>query len=398
MTRHISPAARLRPALWVLTGTRLVTNGAFRYLYPFLPVVARGLDISPARAGLLVSAAGLGGIAAPVVRSAVTGGRERPRRLAIGGVLLVVTGLAVAAGARGLLWAFVGFGILGLGKPVYDAGSVAYVAERTAYGARARYTSLMELTWAGGLLVVAPAAGWVISRSSWRLPLVGLAVLSLAGAAAIGLLLEADRGPEPATGGRGAFGPTAVLVLAATALFFFSQELTFVVFGVWLEADFGASVTTLGGLAAAVGLAELIGSATVLAVADRVGKLRTAVAGLLVSAAAFGALPVAAAIAPAVVLMAAALMGVEIAIVSTIPVASEIWPRSRSRFVAIFFAVANAARAGGAAAGSALFAAGGIGATVIGSVVGQLAAALTLFVLIRRAGSDTARAVGEIGR
>lgn len=373
-----------RSALTGLTGARLLGNGAFRYLYPFLPVVARGLDVSLERAGLLVSALAVGGLLAPAVRRALTGGREASRRLTVGGLTLLTLGLAVAAAAAGFWVAFAGFLLIGLGKPGLDAGSIAYVAERTPYRRRAWYTSLMELTWAGGLIVVAPIAGVVIAVTSWRVPLAGLVVLT--GAVAVWLRhdLARDDGGGDETGRPGRFDATAVLLLVGSGVFFLAQELTFVVFGAWLEADFGASVEAIGSFAAVVGIAELVGSSFVMMVADRVGKLPTAIGGLLVSAAGFASLPAAGSVLLAVVLLAVALLGFEIAIVAVVPVASEVWPGARSRFVTIFYAVVSAGRAVGAAAGPALFAARGIGVNVTLSTVGQLLGAAVLAVLALR--------------
>lgn len=342
-----------------------------------------------------MSAAAVGGIASPLVRRALVGSREHPRRLATGGAVLLAAGLLVAGSATGLVLALVGFALVGFGKPALDAASIAHVAEHTTYRERARYTSLMELTWAGGLLVVAPVAGWIIGRTSWRVPLFALAATILALAVWQWRVLD-----DPATAdgrqradGRTDVDVTVVLLLTATALFFLAQELTFVVFGVWLEQDFGATTTGLGGLAAAVGAAELVGSSLVLTVADRVGKTRTAVGGLAISTVGFAALPLVTSTAPAVTAMAIGLMGFEIAIVAVIPVASELWPASRSRFITILYAIAGTARAVGAGAGPPLFAVGGIAATAAGSVGGQLLAAGLLVALLRRGGPRGSRSL-----
>ena len=82
--------------------------------------------------------------------------------MSVGALVTAATG--VYAGA------FVGFILLGLGKPAFDAAAQAYVADRTPYERRARYMSILELTWAGGLLVGAPLAGWLIGQYGWQAP------------------------------------------------------------------------------------------------------------------------------------------------------------------------------------------------------------------------------------
>ena len=51
------------------------------------------------------------------------------------------------------------------------------MSARVNYSQRARYLSVFEFTWAGALLIGAPATGWLISRTSWSAPFLVFALL-----------------------------------------------------------------------------------------------------------------------------------------------------------------------------------------------------------------------------
>lgn len=379
MTSTSSP-----PRLGLLTAVRLVMNGAFRFLYPFLPVVARDLGVSPGRAGLLVAAVAAGGIAAPVTRRAITGGHEHVRRLALGATVVMSLGTVVAALAGGLPLAIVGLLALGTGKPLVDVATIAYVSDRTSFGRRARATSIMELTWAGALIVIAPLAGLLAARTSWRVPLLVLGLLSAASAPVMGRWLDRD---GTRTTGRATRPPAWTRaekwLLLTAALVFAVLEATFAVFGLWLEADFGVGIEGLGAFAAVTATGELVGSSTVLALGDRLGKHRTAWAGLGLASAGLGSLLLAPNLGLAVTAMAIGLCGSEMAIVSVLPLGSEVQPASRSRFLAAMMSAASVTRATVAAGGAALFALAGIGANVAVSVVAAAVAAGLLWHVLR---------------
>jgi DHA1 family inner membrane transport protein len=380
---HTTTAATT-PRLGLLTVVRLVMNGAFRFLYPFLPVVARDLGVSPARAGLLVAAVAAGGVAAPLTRRAITGGHERVRRLAVGAAVVMATGTIVAAAATGLPVALLGLLALGAGKPLVDVATIAYVSERTSFDRRARATSIMELTWAGALVVIAPLAGVLAARTSWRVPLLLLGIASAAGALAMQRWLDADgstrqrRAPRPPR-----WTPVERWLVVTAALVFAVLEATFSVFGLWLEADFGVGIEGLGAFAAITATGELVGSTTVLLAGDRWGAHRTAWAGLALASLGLTLMLGAPSLFLAVGAMAVGLCGSEMAIVSVLPLGSEVQPDSRSRFLAAMMSGASLTRALVAAGGAAVFAAAGIGANVAISVTAAAIAAGMLWHVLR---------------
>lgn len=373
------------PRLGLLTAIRLAANGAFRFLYPFLPVVARDLGVPQARAGLLVSAVALGGVAAPIVRRWLTGGHERARHLLVTSAALMAVGALVAAGAPGLVIAVVGFGILGIGKPLLDVATIAYVADRVPYARRARATGVMELTWAGALILIAPVAGVIAGATRWQVPFVGLGFAVALLAVAAHRVLDPDA--RPAVGdlpARIPLAPGARGFLLVVALVFAALEATFSVFGLWLEDVFDARIEQLGALAAVSSLGELAGSTAVLFAADRIGKARATRIGLAVCAVGFATLPFAGSLPLAIAGLALGLLGSETAIVATIPMASEVQPQARSRFLALMVGTAGLTRAVIGGIGPAVYAAVGIVGNVAMSIVVAAAAAVALRAAVRR--------------
>lgn len=338
----------------LLAAARLVINTSARFVYPFLPAISRGLGISLGQAGLLVAARWTAGLATPAVVAAA-GRSERRRGLLLAGLALFAVGAAVTAATDLFIGALVGFVLLGVAKPVYDVAAQAYVSDQVPYRRRARLLAALELTWATSLLVGAPAAGWLIARAGWNAPFWVLAALGLAALLAVSWVVEVE--PPAARGpvARLRLDRAAVALLAAVALFTLASEVALVVFGAWLEDGFGLSLLALGGAGTLLAVAELAGEGSVLAFADRWGKRRSVAIGLLVSASGFALLAAThRSLAAGLAAFALAFAGVEFTIVSSIPLASEVRPAARTRYLALLVVAMGAARAVGAALGPAV--------------------------------------------
>jgi len=345
----------LRRSIAYLTATRLVVNTAFRFVLPFLPALSRGLGVSLERAGLLLSARSIAGIATPVMVATVGRG-DRRLRLVRWSLVLFAVGAAVTAATGIYAGALVGFVLLGLGKPGFDAAAQAYVADRTPYRQRARYLSVLELTWASGLVLGAPAAGWLIARLGWRAPFWVVAALVGLAAFTSPMVLDHDREATAGTTPPQRLARSAFRLLVVVLLFSVAAEVTAVVFGAWLEDGL---TTTLGGIGVAslvVGLAELSGEAGVLVFADRVGKRRMVAAGLAASGVGYvmlGALG--GSLGPGLAALSITFIGFEVTIVSAIPLATEMAPTSRTRYLALLMVAISIGRAAGDAVGPLLY-------------------------------------------
>ncbi len=375
------PRPSLAPALTTLSLVRLLLNSVERSVYPFLPAIARGLNVPLAQAGLLLTARAGGAFTVPFT-VAVGGRGGRHRRLAMVALGLFVAAMLLAGGPGLYATTMAGFVLFGAARPAYDVASQAYLSDRTPYERRARILAVLELTYAGGLLVGAPVVGWLIGRFSWRAPFLAAAVVALAALAAVQVTL-ADGGSVRAPRLPRSFRPDAdgIALLATMFLFTFGTDVTLVVFGAWLEQDFGLSLLALGGVSTLVGLAELAGESFTLAFGDRIGKRRTVATGLVMGLAAYLLLPFTdTSVATGLATLALALAGFELTIVAGIPMASEMQPDTRSSFLALTGVALAAARGVSAAVSPRIFAAWGLAGNAHVSAAAY-ALALTLLVL-----------------
>jgi predicted MFS family arabinose efflux permease len=379
--RRPDPAPRsLRFSLAYLLATRLVLNTAHRFAYPFLPAISRGLGVSLQQGGLLLSARSLAGLATPLVVATVGKGERRRRTLAVG-LALFALGAAVTAATGVFAGAMVGFALFGLGKPLFDISGQAYIADRTPYRGRARYLALFETTWALALLVGAPAAGWLIAHLGWRAPFWAVAALALITLAVLAWAMDRDASAAAGTKvARLRPDRSAFLLLSAVCLLMFAAEVSFVVFGAWLEDRFGLSLLALGGAATAVAVAELAGEGASFAFTDRLGPRRSVSIGLVICVGAFAALgPASGSLGWGLAVLVLAFFGFEFGIVSALPLATEVAPEARTRFLSLVVVALSASRAGAAVAGPALFSWAGFAANSAASAAAGVLALAMLF-------------------
>lgn len=401
------------PRLALLSSMRLAANGSFRFLYPFLPVVAAELAIADAWSGVLVGSLAVGGMASPLVRRLLVGQSERPRDLLVRASMVVAAGTLGIALAPVAAAAVVALLVMGTGKPLMDAATISYVSARTSFQRRARATSLMELTWAGSLVVIAPVAGLMADRTSWRVPLGVLCgvIIVMAGVAwrrldsdsadtddagvgpARDMTAGSQAAPVTAHGmvGRGrvrralaSLSSTGKDYLLVVAFGFGALEATFSVFGLWLDRVHNVPLEQLGAFAAMVAIGEFLGAGLVTLAADRIGKARTLRIGLAVCVVGLVGLALTATLGLGVAALALGLVGSETAIVAAIAIASEVQPNARSRYLAVMFSVTSLTRAVVGGIGPAVFTAVGIAGNVTMSVAAAVMAAVFLRRAIRR--------------
>ncbi|MBT8211697.1 MAG: MFS transporter [Acidimicrobiia bacterium] len=377
------PHRPLPLVLAFLAFTRLVVNTAHRFVFPFLPAISRGLGISLEQGGILMSARSLAGVATPLV-VASAGRGERRLRLAVWGLGLMAVGALVTAATSAYVGAFAGFILLGLGKPSFDSAAVAYVADRTPYDRRARYLSVLELTWAGGLLVGAPAAGLLIDRFGWEAPFWVIGLILAATMAVSPLVLERDEEHTDSGGRPLSLDRSSVALLIVAGLFSVSAEVTFIVYGAWLEDEFALSLAALGAASVVIALAELAGEGSVLVFADRFGKRRMVAWGMAASAIGYLALVVASgSLVGGIAALSMAFIAFEVTIVGTVPLASEAAPGARTRYLALLMVALSIGRAIGDVIGPMLYTWKGIPANGITSAAVVLVGLALLLGAVR---------------
>ena len=244
--------ASLRPPtawgwqLVALTFVRLVLNTGVRIIYPFLPVFARGLQVSESAIVQLIAIRNVTGLLG--AGFSISSERYGRRSAILGAAAL----MSIGAGCVALLPTYWGFGItltlFGLAKVVYDPAVYAYVGDMVAYEQRGRSSAIIELAWALALLVGAPAAGWIIRYQGWQAPFGWLALLGGVGTLSLWWLLP--RRNDAQIGGTDWKQILAVVwqhpviwaVFAYTGLLMVASEQLLIVYGPWLEQDFSPTV------------------------------------------------------------------------------------------------------------------------------------------------------------
>lgn len=376
-------AVSIRLSLVFLSAVRLVLNTSHRFVYPFLPVIARGLGVPLEQAALLVSVRHFSGLATPAANRVIGKGELR-RRLITTGLVFFIAGSAVAALSGVYVGALLGFALIGLAKPVFDVSSQAYISDRVPYAKRARYLASFEFTWSISLLVGAPLTGWLISRSDWATPFLLFAMVAIAALLLLPRFIEADDPHEPTDSSLPRFNRPALAFLLVAALFTMAAEIIFVVFAAWLENSFSVSVAVLGGAAFLIAAAELVGEGGTFALTDRIGKRRAVIVGLVVSIVGYGALvPGATSMGLGLALVALAILGFEFTIVSSLPLASELVPEFRGRYLAWLVFALGIGRGIGAAVGPVLFSSFDLAGAAIAAMAANAIALIVVVTQLR---------------
>jgi len=388
--------SEVRANITLLTVARLTTNSAFRYVIPFLGVVARGLDVSVAELGVALTVAELSGLSGSALGRLVD---RIPRSTALAvGLGGLVAGTVLAAVSHHVVVFAAALVVIAVTKFTFDLGLLGWISDHVPIERRGRVIGITETAWAGGLFVGAAVLGAVTAIWSWRwaYATAALWLAVLLTITAVRLPPERVRstsaGPEP----RARLDAARLVWVAGMGLLMLASQLLFVVMGPWLEDEHGFSAGGIAVFAFALGVLELGSSSMSAHVTDRWGGRRAVTRGglLLVPATALFAagqssLPVGLAALGLMVL------GFEFAIVSGVSVASNLVPRRPAAGIGLMLTAGTLGRAAGAVLGTWLYERHGAGAP---SWI-ALAAAVGMVVLSAWTPGATPRsALSSLGR
>ncbi len=379
--------ARLPLQIGLLAAARFILSTGFRMVYPFLPVIARGLGVDVELMGLAITARSSLGLAAPAFGSLAD--RYGRRASILGSLALFAAGVLV-------VWVWPTYPVLivsllltGAAKITIDAATQAYVGDRVPYTWRGRAIAITELGWSTAFLLGVPVAGWLIARGHWTAPLLWLALLALGAAVVLSRVIQNDA-PHPSERPNLMAGLRLVLAhrsamaaLGVALLIGGANELVNIVFGVWLEGTFGLQVAALGLASTVIGVSELSGEGLVATLTDRLGMKRAVALGLVACIVSSVALPVLGRTLPgALVGLFLFYISFEFAYVSFVSLLTELRPGARATLMAGNIAAVSLGRVGGALLGPVLFRAGLL-ANGGASAAANVLAILLLVVFVR---------------
>lgn len=293
------------------------------------------------------------------------------------GLLSSAAMLLVALGPIGIVVGLVTWGIF---RTVLLIALNTWVADAVAYERRGQATGLVELTWAAAALIGVPAMGLLIDIVGWRAAPIALAVIGAPAAMAIARMDEpplrtAAAGTTPVTAAEPVSRSTTV-ALIMLALPSASAQFLLFTHGLWLEDAFGFDPAQVGFAIVGVGLAEAASSYATSRITDGLGKQRSVVAGTAVMAAALIVLsivpepPLAIGLASLIV----AFLGFEFAIVSSIPLSSELQPDSRPAVLGRSVGITTVGRAVVSAIAGVMYVRYGFRSTMIAGTLVAVAA------------------------
>jgi len=301
---------------------------------------------------------------------------------------LVLIGLMTIVPVIGSLWLFgASYVFFMVGLATFTVAGHTYLSRRVPFERRARTIGIFEISWASALLVGAPIIAVLINSFGWRAPFLVLAALALTMAFVIAR--SNDDAPLLAD----AAGPTSTepisfdawtLVFASAAIALTGLT-TIVIAGTWLDEALGVSTGGIGLVAMAFGVAELTGSTSSAAVADRFGPAAATriavvmtIVGLLIMTQAGSSLLIGAAG------LLFFFLGFEFSIVTSFSFVSEAMPLARGRVLAANNGIGTFARGGGVVASGLLYERFGIRGPVAVSITGALIALALLTVWLQR--------------
>lgn len=379
MTSPDQERSMMRTVL-LLTLARLFTNMTRRFYYPFIPEISRSLDVSRGQVQTVVASQAGVGIISPLLGGlAERYGRKRIMVAALlGFTLAALLGFLIPDRYSVFYLVMV---VWGLCKWLFDPAMQAYISERVSYLRRGLAIGVTELAWSGALVVSAPLTGVLLGLDGlqWVYGML-LACNSL------GLLIVWRFVPSDVPTGQQATGMPfsqsarillgsrpALAALGFSILLYAANEMLLINFGVWMESTFDLSLESLGLVTlATIATAEIIGEGVVVVYSDRIGKRRLALLMTFLSALGYLALPHLNFALPAAMLgVFYIFVTVEIAIVSSIPLFTEVLPQARAVMMSSVVASQGVGRFTGAFLGGALYAAFsfpwvGLGACLLG--------------------------------
>lgn len=343
-------ARSLHQRLALFTTMRLTLNTSIRMVYPFIAVFAASLNKSVAMISLALAASmatsALGPFIAPIADR-----RGRKVGMLIGLVIFLAGTLAVSLFPNYFTF-FIAIMLGNLGNNIFLPAMQAYLGDHTPYEKRGLVMAITELSWALSFILMVPLAGLLMEWTTWYGPYFALSAAAVLMILLLLKFIPADTPTEPEP--LAVFSDIkkvlvylpALFGILTGALFIMGNEVVSVVFGVWIQESFGLQLAALGAASIVIGVSELGGEGLVAVLVDRLGKERTIALSLVLNAIWVITLPwLGKTVTGAFVWLFFFYLTFEVAIVSILPLITEITPATRATMISLFIAALSIGRA-----------------------------------------------------
>jgi predicted MFS family arabinose efflux permease len=374
--------------LSITTVIRTVFSSGFRMVFPFQPILMKGLGIELAQMTRLIAGQSLVGIFSPFLASmADTRGRKTGM---LTGMILFCLGSLVVVFQPTVLGFFLFLVLSLLGKSIFDPSIQAYFGDHVPYQRRGLVLAISEVSWSMSFFIGMPVIGFLMSQFGLLAPFLVLGVLGVISFLVVIVVIPPD--PVLATERSSllvnfslVFRSRPALAGLGVILFIcFANQLVNVVFGVWLNESYGLQIAALGGASAVIGISELIGEGGVGLISDRLSKQKAVLFGVIGNILAAILLPFLGGT------MWGAYLGLflfyltfEFTIVSVKPLMTGVLPEARATVMALTIASASLGRGFGSLIAAPLYA-GGFSLNAAFTAVVNLLAILSLrYVIVK---------------
>jgi len=346
--------------LVILTIIRTLMYTGHRLVFPYLPVIARGLGVSLEMVALAITIRSALGLLSPLL-GMLSDRKGRKTAIIIGLFLFSVSALLIAFLPTYIAF-LIGLSLIWVAVIIFDPAVQAYVGDRVVYKKRARAIAFLELAWSGAFLIGIPVVGWLLARSKWNSPYLWLAGLGLMSTILVWRMLpaRASKSRTPYSLKEGLkyvlSYPPAVGGLLISFLLVTANQVILIIYGAWLENIHEMSSKILGQVSSVIGAAGILGLAAVAVISDRFGKQKAMASGILVNICSAVLLAFSASYLPLTVLsLFLFFFSFEFSLVTGISLLTELRPRARATMMAINTAALSAGDSLGAFLGSRVF-------------------------------------------
>jgi predicted MFS family arabinose efflux permease len=329
----------------LLSACRLVIFTPMRMLSPFLPAFSRGMGVDLVTISLAVTASmgasAIGPFLAPIAeRRGRRAGMLTGLFLFLGGVVLLIFWPSIQA-------FFLALFLINLGDNVFAPAAQAYLGDQTPYAQRGTALAILELGWSLSFILCVPLVGLLIARFGWQSPFTAIAGAGIFMALLFLRAVPKDSQPMLAVPMLSDLKKVlkhapAIAGLMMGLIMLVGYTVFTLVFGVWMEDSYGLKITALGLAAALMGVSELGGEGLAAWLSDRIGKERSVAIGLAANLLVAVSLRwLAFSVWGALLCLALFYFSYEFAVVSTLPLMSEILPALRVTTMAVYIAAAS---------------------------------------------------------